>query len=91
MASRGAREKKSRVRTSLLLPSPPLVADLDGADGQDDGDDEEEDAADDAGGHRPTFDILGQVVLELLADGVGRGRVREHPEPVGLCGTHVFH
>jgi hypothetical protein len=29
-----------------LLPSPALVADLDGADGEDDGDDKEEDSAD---------------------------------------------
>ena len=34
------------VVTSFLLPSPALVADLDGADGEDDGDDEEENAAD---------------------------------------------
>jgi hypothetical protein len=34
--------------TSLLLPPPLLVADLDGADAEDDGDDEEEDAANEA-------------------------------------------
>jgi hypothetical protein len=34
------------VVTSFLFPSPALVADLDGADGEDDGDDKEKDSAD---------------------------------------------
>ena len=74
-----------------MLPPPSLVADFDGAHGEDDGHDEEEDATDEAGSDCPTFDVLRQVVLELLADGVGRGRVGEHSEPVCLSSAHVFH
>ncbi len=79
------------MNTSFLLPSPPLVADFDGADGEDDGHDEEEDSADESGSDCPAFDVFRKVILELLADGVSRGRVGEDAKPVGLSCAHVFH
>ena len=77
--------------TSLLLPPAPLVADLDGADGEDDGHDEEEDAARQPGRHGARLEVLRQLVGQSLADGVRLGRVGQHAELVALArATHVF-
>ena len=77
--------------TSLLLPSSFLVAYFDCADGENDGDDEEEDASDEAGGHGPPLDVVRNLILVLLADGVARVRVGEHSEQVGFGCTHIFY